>query len=255
MLRSNRVLLSPLVVCLLDFRLTNRTLQTFAVAAIAIMAVAGVVAFALRLRRLKIAERLLMLRLTEMSAELAAANRRLELRASTDELTQLPNRRRFVEFLEQEWLRAEREPCSVALLMIDVDFFKRYNDRHGHQAGDDCLRRVAAVIAARVKRTSDLAARYGGEEFAVVLSGADEDGARGVAEWIRAEIESQQIPHGGSSVSDFVTVSVGVSVAAPCLGARVDSLVGAADAALYRAKELGRNAIIAASAMAAAGPA
>jgi diguanylate cyclase (GGDEF)-like protein len=252
MLRPDRVLLSPLVVCLLDFSLTDRTLQAIV---IAVMAVIGVAAFARRVHRLKAAERLLILRLTEMSAELAAANRRLELRASTDDLTQLPNRRRFVEFLDQEWLRAAREPASVALLMIDVDFFKRYNDRHGHQAGDECLRRVAAVIAARIKRTSDLAARYGGEEFAVVLSGADEDGARGVAEWIRAEIEKQEIPHGGSSVSDFVTVSIGLSVAAPCLGARVDSLVGAADAALYRAKELGRNAIIAGSAATAPGQA
>jgi len=252
MLRSDRVLLSPLVVCLADLSLTSRTLQALV---IAVLGIVGVAAFALRLRRLKAAERLLVLRLTEMSAELAAANRRLELLASTDDLTHLPNRRRFVEFLDQEWLRAAREPSSVAPLMIDVDFFKRYNDQHGHQAGDECLRRVAAVIAARIKRTSDLAARYGGEEFAVVLSGADEDGARGVAEWIRAEIEAQQIPHGGSPVSDYVTVSIGLSVAAPCLAARVESLVGGADAALYRAKELGRNAIIAGSATAAAGQA
>src|SRR5204862_5612152 len=151
---SYRVLLSPLVVCLTDLSLTSLTFQALV---IAVLGIVGVAAFALRLRRLKAAERLLVLRLTEMSAELAAANRQLDLLASTDDLTHLPNRRRFVEFLDQEWLRAGREPSSVALLMIDVDFFKRYNDQHGHQAGDECLRRGAGGVAGRRQRTSALA--------------------------------------------------------------------------------------------------
>jgi diguanylate cyclase (GGDEF)-like protein len=245
MFRPRRALLLPPLVCLLALPLASVTWQ---IAVIAALFAIGAGAFLLRVRRLKTAERLLIQRLSEMSAELAAANRRLGLLAATDDLTSLPNRRRFTEFLEQEWQLASRDESPVALLMIDVDFFKRYNDSHGHLAGDECLRRVAAVIAGRVKRTSDLAARYGGEEFAVVLAGADEGGARGVAEWIRAEVERQQIPHGDSSVSDYVTVSVGLAVAAPCLGARLESLVAAADAALYRAKELGRNAVIAGSA-------
>jgi diguanylate cyclase (GGDEF)-like protein len=243
MLRPDRALLLPLVVCLIDFSPASRTVQA---AAILTMIALGAGAFTVRLRRLKAAERLLILRLTEMSAELAAANRRLELLATTDELTHLANRRRFSEFLDQEWHRATRDRSSIALLMIDVDFFKRYNDTHGHQAGDDCLRRVAAVIGGRVKRSSDLAARYGGEEFAVVLSGAGEEGALSVAHWIRGEIEKQQIPHGTSAVSDSVTVSVGLAVTTPAAGLSPESLIAAADAALYRAKELGRNAVIAA---------
>jgi len=191
-----------------------------------------------------------MLRVAEAAAELAAANRRLELLVTIDALTGLASRRRFSEFLDQEWQRATRDHTSVALLMLDVDFFKRFNDTRGHQAGDECLRRVAAVLAGRVKRSSDLAARYGGEEFAVVLSGAEVEGALSVAHWIRAEIEAQQIPHGGSPVSEFVTVSIGVAVMAPPGPGSAELLIAAADAALSSAKELGRNAVVAGSAAA-----
>ena len=140
-----------------------------------------------------------------------------------------------------------RDGTSIALLMLDVDFFKSYNDTRGHLAGDECLRRVAGVIAARVKRASDLAARYGGEEFAVVLAGAEEEGALSVAQWIRGQIEAQLIPHGASTVSDYVTVSIGVGAMAPALGGSPERLIANADAALYRAKELGRNAVIGAT--------
>ena len=140
-----------------------------------------------------------------------------------------------------------RDGTSIALLMLDVDFFKRYNDTRGHLAGDECLRRVAGVIAARVQRASDVAARYGGEEFAVVLAGAEEEGALSVAQWIRGKIEAQLIPHGASSVSDYVTVSIGVAVMAPALGGSPERLIANADAALSRAKELGRNAVIGAT--------
>ena len=208
---------------------------------------AGAAAFAWRIRRMKAAERVLILRVTEATAELAAANRRLELLATTDALTGLANRRRFSEFLDHEFQRAAREHAPFALLMLDVDFFKRFNDTRGHQAGDECLRRVAAVIGGRIKRSSDLAARYGGEEFAVILSGADEDGATSVARFIRAEIEKQQIAHGASSVSDYVTVSIGVAIAAPAAGGSPERLMAEADAALYRAKALGRNTVAASS--------
>lgn len=266
MFRPRRALLSPLLVCLflviaapcasaqdrLDSFTTSNGLSKTATAALIVTIVVGLGAFALRVRRLKAAERILMLRLTEMSTELAAANRRLELLATTDALTHLPNRRRFSEFIEQEWQRATRDRTSIALLMLDVDFFKRFNDTRGHQAGDECLRRVAAVIGGRVKRSSDLAARYGGEEFAVVLSGAEEEGALSVAHWIRAEIERQAIPHGASSVSEYVTISIGVSVMTPVAGSSPEQLIEEADTALYRAKELGRNAVIAGSAEARA---
>jgi diguanylate cyclase (GGDEF)-like protein len=147
--------------------------------------------------------------------------------------------------LEQEWQRATRERIPLGMLMLDVDCFKRYNDTYGHQAGDSCLQRVAAVLASRARRPSDLAARYGGEEFAVVLPGADEAGVMAVGEWIRAEVERQRIPHGASLAGDVVTVSVGAAVARPAPGAEPAALVAAADAALYRAKEGGRNAVIA----------
>jgi diguanylate cyclase (GGDEF)-like protein len=132
-------------------------------------------------------------------------------------------------------------------LLFDVDFLRRLNNTRGHEAGDDCLRRIAAVIAGRVKRVSDISARYGGDEFGVMLACAEEPGALSVAQWIRAEIETQQIPHGASSVSDYVTVSVGVAVVTPFAGMGVDSLVAGAEEALGRAKELGRNAVIASS--------
>ena len=166
----------------------------------------------------------------------------------TDPLTLLATRERFSDFLHRDWRRATDDRASIALLMIDVDFFKPFNDLRGQPAGDECLRRVAAVIAGRVKRASDLAARYGGEEFAVVLSDAEEDGALSVAQWIRLEIERQQIPHGASSVSDYVTVSIGVAVSAPLSGGSPARLVAAAEAALSHAKELGRNAVVASSA-------
>jgi diguanylate cyclase (GGDEF)-like protein len=133
-------------------------------------------------------------------------------------------------------------------LIFDVDSLQRLNDARGHEAGDDCLRRIAAVIAGRVRRVSDISARYGGDEFAVMLACAEEPGALSVAHWIRAEIEKQQIPHGASSVSDYVTVSVGVAAVTPFAGMGVDSLVAGAEEALGRAKELGRNAVIASSA-------
>jgi diguanylate cyclase (GGDEF)-like protein len=199
----------------------------------------------LRVRRLQQAELILTARMGEATAELAAANRRLEELATIDELTQLTNRRRFSEVLEQEWQRATRERIPLGMLMLDVDCFKRYNDTYGHQAGDSCLQRVAAVLASRARRPSDLAARYGGEEFAVVLPGADEAGVMAVGEWIRAEVERQRIPHGASLAGDVVTVSVGAAVARPAPGAEPAALVAAADAALYRAKEGGRNAVIA----------
>lgn len=163
----------------------------------------------------------------------------------TDELTQLANRARFSQFLEQEWQHARCDRTSIALLMLDVDFFRSFNDRHGPQAGDECLRRVAAVIGGRVKRASDIAARYGGGEFAVILAGAEEAGALSVAQWIREKIEGQLIPHGASSVNDHVTVSIGVAIAAPRADGSPERLIAAAVAALHRAKELGRNAVIA----------
>ena len=168
-----------------------------------------------------------------------------------DILTGLASRRRFAEFLGHDWRRAGDEKSSIAVILLDVDFFDQYNSTRGRPAGDTCLRRIAGIIAARVKRSSDLVARDDGDRFAVVLAGADEAGVRGVAEWLRAEIESHMMAHGASSVSDYVTVSVGFAVMTPRTGARAEVLVASAEAARARAKERGRNAVVAGSSVGA----
>jgi two-component system chemotaxis family response regulator WspR len=169
-----------------------------------------------------------------------------------DVLTGLPSRQRFAQFLGQDWRRADDEQSSIAVILIDVDFFHLYNTTLGREAGDACLRRIAGIIAGRVKRSSDLVARYEADRFVVVLAGADHAGVMGVAEWLRAEVESHMIPHGGSSVSDYVTVSVGFAVITPRAGARAEVLVASAEKALAVAKELGRNAVVAGSSVAGA---
>jgi diguanylate cyclase (GGDEF)-like protein len=161
--------------------------------------------------------------------------------SNTDGLTRIPNRRRFDEQLDAEWRRMNREAKPVAVIMLDVDFFKRFNDRYGHQAGDDCLRSVASMIQQACRRPGDLAARYGGEEFVVILSGTDTNGAAHRAEEIRSSVENLHIPHEDSDVSPYVTVSLGVASAVPALRSLPSDLVISADRALYQAKMSGRN--------------
>lgn len=164
----------------------------------------------------------------------------LERLASHDGLTGIANRRRFDEKLGQEWLRARRDKTPLALLMLDVDHFKLFNDRYGHQAGDDCLRRIAECLAAMVARPGDLVARYGGEEFAVVLPSIDVDGALVVAQRMREAVRALAIPHADSAFG-MVTVSIGVACGAPQVGVDHDSLLKVADTALYQAKHAGRD--------------
>lgn len=202
-------------------------------------------AAALHFRRLKISERRLATLLAERTADLARANERLEELATTDELTRIANRRRFVEFLQREWHRALRARSPVALLMVDVDFFKRFNDTYGHQTGDLCLVRVADVLRSAVKRPGDLASRYGGEEFGIVLGDTGREGAAAIAESMRRAVEELRIPHETSSASRNVTVSIGAAVANPSDdGGTPELLIHASDEALYRAKEKGRNAVM-----------
>jgi len=161
--------------------------------------------------------------------------------AVTDELTDLANRRRFVEVLQQEVARAGRFGTSVSLVLFDFDNFKEINDRCGHQTGDEVLRAAAAVIRSRVRET-DLPARFGGEEFAVVLSGTDLDGACAVAESLRHDLTQEVVV----PIPDWpVTASFGVAVLQP--GQSAELLIGAADRALYRAKAEGRNRVCVAS--------
>lgn len=175
---------------------------------------------------------------------LTKANRELQRFAYLDGLTQVANRRRFEQFLNQEWRRLMREQSSLGLIMADIDHFKAYNDIYGHQAGDECLRRVAGTLRSAIHRPADMVARYGGEEFAIVLPNTDLEGAETVAENIRSLVHKQKIIHQGSSVSQFVTMSLGVAVMAPHPLKAPDDLIKLSDAALYKAKTTGRDRVV-----------
>jgi diguanylate cyclase (GGDEF)-like protein/PAS domain S-box-containing protein len=179
----------------------------------------------------------------ERTAELQKANQELSRLANLDGLTQLANRRRFDEYLAAEWQRHLREQQYLSLILIDIDYFKRYNDHYGHQGGDDCLIRVAQILANIPQRPTDLVARYGGEEFVVVLPHTNREGALTVANSIQQTIASFCIPHACSEVSQFVTLSIGVSSLIPTPEASLEDLIARTDEALYEAKNQGRNCI------------
>lgn len=183
----------------------------------------------------------------QRTEDLEQANRQLERLSVTDELTQLANRRRFDVALAQEWQRAQRRRQSLALIMLDVDHFKAYNDRYGHQAGDACLQQIAAVLRSCARRAGDLAARYGGEEFVVMLPDADVHMAAAVAQSIRESLLQAALPHASSPVAPVVTVSLGVAACVPPGEASSEPLLRQADTALYEAKSQGRNRLILAS--------
>jgi len=166
-------------------------------------------------------------------------------KARIDSLTQIANRRRFDEYISQEWMRHRRLQQPVGLLICDVDHFKLFNDHYGHQAGDDCLRAVATVISKGVRRSVDLVARYGGEEFAVVLPGTELEGSVQIAEQIRDAVTKATIPHAKSPVCGIVTLSIGVASRTPQLKTAMDvhSLIEEADRYLYLAKRSGRNRV------------
>lgn len=161
-----------------------------------------------------------------------------------DPLTGLKNRRSFDEHLLRIWLQAQRDNRLVAILMIDADDFKRYNDTYGHQAGDEALRRIGGVLNEFGRRPLDLAARYGGEEFALVMSDVTAEHASKVADHLRTAVAGLGIAHAGSRAAPTVTLSVGVAVGKPVLGRTVQGLVRLADEALYEAKAAGRNRVV-----------
>ena len=175
-----------------------------------------------------------MLRLAKQ--ELEAANSKLDRLASRDQLTGIANRRAFEEAVVREWKRCTREGKEISLIMVDVDHFKSYNDLRGHQAGDDCLRRVATILDGLVARPADLVARYGGEEFVVLLPDTGRRGAVQLANQMCGAVESHQIPHGRSPTCEFVTISLGVGVATPRSRAGLKDLVLSADRCLYSAR-------------------
>jgi diguanylate cyclase (GGDEF)-like protein len=182
-------------------------------------------------------------RVAERTAQLEEANRKLATLSATDSLTGLANRRHFDEALRSVWARASRIGQPLAVVMLDVDYFKKFNDRYGHQAGDSCLVRVAQALAASARRASDLTARYGGEEFSIVLPNTGADEARQVGEALRRAIEQLDIANEGAE-SGQVTISVGVAILSGPGVADPDALMRLADAALYRAKDAGRNRVV-----------
>jgi diguanylate cyclase (GGDEF)-like protein len=179
---------------------------------------------------------------SERTQELRAANQRLEALSNTDALTGLINRRRFMEALDEEWKRALRTSSGVAIAMIDVDHFKRYNDHYGHLAGDACLRQVATALRNSVRQGVDMVARYGGEEFAVIMPGADTDTARSVAERMRQSVTGLGAPHAQSDTGS-VSVSIGVAASALAGAITAEALIHLADGALYDAKRNGRDRV------------
>jgi len=167
----------------------------------------------------------------------------LEELAFLDGLTCIHNRRRFDEVLDQEWRRALRDGTWLTVMIIDIDFFKLFNDRHGHAAGDECLRQVAQTLKRSFSRAGDFVARYGGEEFAAVLAGTRLDEAIGCAQKLREDLASMDVKHAGSPVSDRVTVSIGTASVQPCEESSAAEAVKIADEMLYRAKRDGRDRV------------
>lgn len=188
---------------------------------------------------LKVQERTEKLRQSE--AALKAANQELQRLVSLDSLTQIANRRRFDEYFSQEWQRGLREQLPLSLILCDVDYFKQYNDTYGHPMGDRCLHAVAGAIERAVKRPADLVARYGGEEFVIVLPNTELMGAVQVAQLIQQEVRQLCIPHNSSSVSQFVTLSLGIASQIPQSQNSPEMLLAVTDRSLYHAKERGRN--------------
>jgi diguanylate cyclase (GGDEF)-like protein len=173
---------------------------------------------------------------------LEASNIRLAGLASTDSLTGLANRRSFDEHLQREWARAGRIQKPLALIILDLDFFKQYNDQYGHIAGDECPKLVAKALQ-EGRRVTDLEARIGGEEFSLLLPDTEIEGAVSIAETIRVRIESLQLPHAKSPMG-LMTASFGAAAAKPCGTQTTEDLVSAADRALYEAKRQGRNRVV-----------
>ena len=173
--------------------------------------------------------------------ELKLFRDRLMKMSMVDGLTAIANRRQFDKEIEQQWQRSVRKQSPIAVLMLDIDFFKQYNDEYGHLKGDDCLKQVANVLSLEMKRPTDLVARYGGEEFVCVLPETDAQGAKCVADNIIASINKAGIEHRGSTIAKHLTLSVGLVDTKPDLDTQLVDFLSRADKALYQAKVAGRN--------------
>jgi diguanylate cyclase (GGDEF)-like protein len=168
-------------------------------------------------------------------------NDMLENLASMDPLTNVPNRRAFDLARSAEWRRCQRENLPISFIMMDVDQFKQYNDNYGHGAGDECLARIAKAINSCIHRPGDILARYGGEEFAAIMSGTHSEGALQMAQQFHATMSELAIPHEHSTVSNYVTISIGVATTSRTDEVTLEELTEAADKMLYQAKESGRS--------------
>lgn len=184
------------------------------------------------------------LQLRQLQKQLEANNAILKQLSDQDALTGIPNRRSFEELYQREWRRCLRSNKFIAVIMIDLDGFKSYNDHYGHPGGDACLQQVAQTLKKTMLRPGDVVARYGGEEFIVLLPETELEGASAVAERLRVAIQNLQIAHENSPCSPFVTISLGVASTRPCLKVSPEQLVESADQALYQAKKRGRNRFI-----------
>lgn len=192
-------------------------------------------------------------RLNAVRRQLEIANAELRRLSTRDGLTDVGNRRHFDESLQREWRRAVREGRPLSLVILDVDHFKAFNDHYGHLEGDACLQKVANVLRSCARRPADVVARYGGEEFVALLPGTGLAGACKIAEAVRQRVASLGIPHAGSTVSNVVTVSVGVASRFPRPNQTIEGFVEEADRALYSAKGSGRNRVGVARPLRAAG--
>lgn len=179
----------------------------------------------------------------ELVESLRESNRQLAELSTIDGLTGIANRRHFDELLEKEILRCKREGKPVSLLMLDIDFFKEYNDEYGHLKGDECLQKISQALQQKIKRPGDIVARYGGEEFCIITPATGQDGAFQLARQIQQGIEQLGIYHGKSDVASNVTVSIGIATLLPTDTCNSREILSAADTALYEAKKAGRNLI------------
>jgi len=175
--------------------------------------------------------------------QLELANKQLRLLSTLDGLTGISNRRYFEQLLAQEWQRSFLDKTPISIALIDIDFFKSYNDTYGHQAGDECLRQVTDAIATRIQRPGDFTARYGGEEFIVLLTNTPLEGVMKVGDDIRQLVESLKIQHRTSGINPYVTISIGIVSVIPSEYDNSSDFVKKADIALYHAKRCGRNKV------------
>lgn len=182
----------------------------------------------------------------ETEQKLLDLQKELEELSFQDGLTAVPNRRMLDAILEQEWIKARRNQQPLSLLLIDIDFFKQYNDFYGHMQGDDCLKQVAQTLSGAATRARDFFARFGGEEFVMVLPETDAAAAHKIAERCQQYIFKQQIPHAQSAVSQMLTISIGSGTMVPSHQDQLRDFIDSVDRALYEAKQRGRNQIHAA---------